>query len=85
MAPQHSGFIGAVISSAGSIAAVVLPYLVAALTPNGSRKQWANVFYVSAGVGASGGVFFLIFGSADLQSWADEKKSAQTELEDIKY
>jgi hypothetical protein len=33
------------------------------------RKQWSYVFYLSAAINVFGVIVFLIFGSAEQQSW----------------
>ena len=73
IAPQYSGLVGAVAFGAGSVATIILPYVVAALTPMGSRGEWNNVFFLGSGIAlVFGALNFIVFGSADLQSWAKE-------------
>ena len=33
-------------------------------------EAWRNVFYVTAGIQLFGAIFFVIFGSGELQPWA---------------
>jgi MFS family permease len=70
LAPKLAGTLTAVMNTFGLLAGLLSPALVSYLTPNGSREEWLLVFYFSAGLCAFGGVFYLIFGSSELQPWA---------------
>lgn len=39
------------------------------------RRQWGYVFYLSAALNVFGGIFFIIFGSADQQHWDKEEET----------
>lgn len=40
------------------------------LTFQRTHGEWQSVFFVSAAIYAFGAVFFMIFGSGDIQDWA---------------
>jgi len=48
-----------------------------------SREQWQKVFYVTAGIYVFGAVFFVIFGSGDVQPWnsADDENLVEVDVE----
>lgn len=70
MAPKFAGSLTAVMNTFGLIVGLSCPPFVSYLTPNGSREEWLLVFNISAAISAFGGVFYVLFGSAELQSWA---------------
>lgn len=40
------------------------------------REEWQICFFITAGIEIVGGLFFLIFGSADVQPWASNSGNA---------
>lgn len=46
-----------------------------------SREQWQIVFYVAAAIYLFGAVFYLIFGSGELQHWAREQRETELSIE----
>ena len=40
----------------------------------GNQEQWHIVFYIVAAIYFGGGVFYLVFGSGELQDWAKDEK-----------
>jgi len=70
MAPKFAGTLTALMNTFGLLAGFLSPALVSHLTPNGTREEWLLIFYISAGICAFGGVFYLLFGSSELQPWA---------------
>ena len=39
--------------------------------PQGTREQWQSTFYVAAGVYVFGAVVYVVFGSGEVQTWAE--------------
>jgi len=59
-----------------NIASIAAPHAVGALTSHRStRSEWQNVFFLSAAVYAVGAVIYVILGSGNRQSWADDPTS----------
>ena len=46
-----------------------------------SREQWQIVFYVAAAIYLFGAIFYLIFGSGELQPWAREQREYELSVE----
>jgi len=64
-------------SSIGNLASIAAPLAVGALTSHHStRSEWQNVFFLTAAVYAVGAIIFVVFGSGNRQSWADNTSSA---------
>lgn len=64
----------AMANMAGCSCGFLAPYIVGVILESGGPdtdllSKWASVFYISSFISFSGGVFFLIFGSAKVQSW----------------
>lgn len=74
----------AMANMAGCSCGFLAPYIVGVILESGERdllSKWASVFYLSALISLSGGIFFLLFGSAKLQSWdfiQDDEHSLRT-------
>lgn len=66
----------------GLVVGLLCPPFVSYMTPNGSREEWLLVFYISAGINAFGGIFYLLFGSAELQPWAMVGNNGKTSKSD---
>lgn len=45
------------------------------------REEWQTVFYITAGIVLFGWVFYLVFGSGELQEWARHKPANPDPLE----
>ena len=73
LAPLHAGAIMGFTSTIAFMGAILGPMVVGALTSEQSTiGEWRQVFFLTAVIGAIGGTVFVIFGSGDRQSWADE-------------
>ena len=73
LAPLHAGRITGLASSFASLASAVAPVAVSVLTYQKlTRSGWWDVFFVSAGIYIVGAVVFIVFGSGNRQSWADD-------------
>ena len=46
-----------------------------------TRDEWQIVFYIAAAIYVFGAVFYLIFGSGELQPWAREEKHIEVDVE----
>ncbi|XP_021945378.1 sialin isoform X2 [Folsomia candida] len=72
LAPKFASSLTAMMNTFGLIVGLLAPPLVSYLTPNGTREEWLLVFNLSAAICAFGGVFYLLFGSSELQPWASD-------------
>uniref|UniRef100_A0A914ULG3 Major facilitator superfamily (MFS) profile domain-containing protein n=1 Tax=Plectus sambesii TaxID=2011161 RepID=A0A914ULG3_9BILA len=70
IAPRYAGTLFGISNCVATISGIVAPYVAAYLTPDKTIEQWRLVFIIAAGVLLSGLVFYLIFGSGQLQQWA---------------
>jgi len=73
LAPLHAGMIMGFTSTIAFLGAILGPMVVSAMTSEQSTiEEWRNVFFLTAAVGAIGAVVFVIFGSGNRQSWAED-------------
>ena len=80
LAPLHAGKIMGLTHFVGSLAAIVAPHAVGALTyEESSRSEWQNVFFLAAGILVVGAIIFSIVGSGKRQSWAKSSANRQDE------
>jgi len=78
LAPLHAGKIMGLTSSVVNIALIAAPHAASALTSlHSTRSDWQNVFLLAAGVYAVAAIIYVIFGSGNRQSWADDPSSVE--------
>ena len=56
------------------------------ITFQGTLEEWRPIFFIIAGTTAISTVFFIIYGSGDLQDWARDPyihRPSKVELEEI--
>ncbi|KAK3725730.1 hypothetical protein RRG08_012812 [Elysia crispata] len=70
VAPPYAGTLFGISNTAATIPGILSPYIVSAMTKQGTREQWLNTFYVAAGIYCFGAVWYLIFGKGEVQPWA---------------
>jgi len=78
LAPLHAGKIMGLTSAIMNLASIAGPHVVGVLTSHHStRSEWQNVFLLAAGVFAVSAIIYVIFGSGNRQSWADDPSSVE--------
>lgn len=82
LAPSYMGVISSIGETTQAISSLVVPYTIGKLTSDATATEWHIAFFVTAGVCAVGILIFAIFGSGEVQDWADkdvksEKKSSK--------
>lgn len=65
-------------NSLGAITGFVAPFVIAKVTENHTHREWTIAFFICSVVLAAGGLFFLVFSSAHVQSWAHDAPQYQT-------
>jgi len=82
LAPLHAGKIMGLTTATSTLAAIAAPQAASILTSHRStRSKWQNVFLLSAGVYVVGAIIYVIFGSGNRQSWADDPSSVELTLD----
>lgn len=73
IAPRFVGVLAGINVSIGLLPGIVMPLVVAALTPHGSQTEWSHVFQLFGGLFTAACLLFAILGSADVQTWNDDQ------------
>jgi ACS family sodium-dependent inorganic phosphate cotransporter-like MFS transporter 5 len=77
LSPRHAGILFGISNTFATIPGMIAPSVVGILTPDGTREQWLNVFFVSGALYVFSTIFYAIFGSGDLQPWALTEREKQ--------
>ncbi|XP_036601664.1 probable small intestine urate exporter isoform X2 [Trichosurus vulpecula] len=78
VAARYSGFVSGIVNFFGTLPSVIIPNLTGYLINQDPINGWKNIFFMSSGIVFSGMTFFLIFGHAEIQSWAKERTTLIT-------
>nr|AKN21528.1 slc17a-5 [Schmidtea mediterranea] len=70
IAPQYAGLLFGLTNTLGAFTGFFSSYFVGAVTKNNDVNSWRIVFFVCSIIYVAGAIFYLIFGSGKLQSWA---------------
>ncbi|XP_060045256.1 sodium-dependent phosphate transport protein 4 isoform X3 [Erinaceus europaeus] len=74
IAPRHSSFLMGASRGFAQTAAILAPTVCGFLLSQDAEFGWRNVFLLLFAINLSGLTFYLIFGEADIQDWAKERK-----------
>ncbi|KAG5677919.1 hypothetical protein PVAND_007635 [Polypedilum vanderplanki] len=77
LAPNYAGTLYGMINFVGTMSGFISPTIVAYFTQeNSTMKEWQWIFIIGACVYIIPGIFFIIFGSGEVQKWnnLDEDK-----------
>ncbi|KAI6216770.1 MFS domain-containing protein [Aphelenchoides besseyi] len=83
IAPPYTGTLSSLTALFGSIGGIVAPTVFGLINQNGTRHEYANVFYSAAIVNVIAGCVFLIFGSAEMQPWALETTEPKSNVPQV--
>jgi len=74
LAPLHAGKIVGLTYGFANLGSLAAPIAVSTLTNQlqSTRSGWQNMFYLTAAIYVAGTVIFVVFGSGDRQTWADD-------------
>ncbi|ROL48694.1 Sialin [Anabarilius grahami] len=79
IAPRYAGMLLGITNTFGTIPGVLAPIVVGYLTKDHSVTGWRHVFWLSGGVSAFGAIFYIIFGTGKIQSWARTVEESDTD------
>ncbi|XP_030040391.2 sialin isoform X1 [Manduca sexta] len=92
LAPNYAGTLYGIANCVGSTAGFFTPMITAYFTRNGSGfENWRPVFYVGASVYIVSAIFFIFFGTGNIQDWnfvdqdreSKDDKNANNDLKEI--
>ncbi|GBM58549.1 hypothetical protein AVEN_255330-1 [Araneus ventricosus] len=87
MAPRFSGSVMGVASTVAGIGSFLVPVITGLLTTHNTLSEWQTVFWLNLLVLGSSGLVYLIFGSAEVQTWnyPDPQYSTEAENEETRH
>lgn len=79
LAPRFGPIIGGMGNTFATVCGILSPILTGFIVYSEAgtekvKQEWRLVFYIAAGIYAVGAVVYWLFGSAEEQEWAKEKK-----------
>ncbi|GFU90288.1 inorganic phosphate cotransporter [Trichonephila clavipes] len=63
------GTLMGIASTVASLSTVLIPLITGFLTTHETLAEWHVVFWISLGIVGSSGVVYVLFGTAEVQSW----------------
>ncbi|KAK7501875.1 hypothetical protein BaRGS_00006961 [Batillaria attramentaria] len=69
LSPAYTGFIASVCETGAMWIAIAVPILIENITKDKTAEEWRTVFYITGGLQLATFIFYLIFGSSELQPW----------------
>ncbi|XP_059173982.1 sialin-like [Physella acuta] len=85
IAPPYAGTLFGLSNTLATIPGIISPYIVSAMTKNGTREEWLSTFYVAAAIYCSGALWYIIMGNGEIQSWAGGKDDKDDEEGDVGF
>ncbi|KAL8574081.1 hypothetical protein ACOMHN_061543 [Nucella lapillus] len=79
IAPGYAGIIFGISNTFGTIPGFLAPIAIGIITRDQTQGQWRTVFFISAAIYAFGTIFYIIFGSGELQPWARQEETIEIE------
>ncbi|XP_005184461.1 sialin isoform X1 [Musca domestica] len=71
LSPSYAGTMYGITNSAANICGFLAPYVIGLIiNHNNTMLQWRKVFWLAGGLNIAGNFIYLIFASADEQSWS---------------
>ncbi|XP_031636923.1 sialin-like [Contarinia nasturtii] len=84
LAPNFAGSLMALTNGIGALTGIAGPVFVGVMTPNSSLEEWRYVFWVTFCISMVRIVIYMIWGSAEIQSWNDPRESKSSEINTTK-
>ncbi|GBN61984.1 hypothetical protein AVEN_119325-1 [Araneus ventricosus] len=69
MAPVHAGSLMGIACTIAGLSTLIIPVLTGFLTTHETLSEWKNVFWISSAIVGLSGIVYVVFGSAEAQSW----------------
>ncbi|KAL1497206.1 hypothetical protein ABEB36_008203 [Hypothenemus hampei] len=80
LAPNFAGSIFGIISLIGGTTGFITPVVTGALMKeNNGIKEWSKNFIIGGSVYVAAGLFFILFGTSEMQPWNEKVQESNTE------
>lgn len=81
LSPNYSGTLMGIANGIASLGGIVTPYIVGVLTTNQTLGEWQVVFWIVFMVATLANLFYLIFGSGEVQWWNSPNEGVKEKKE----
>ncbi|KAK5646078.1 hypothetical protein RI129_004542 [Pyrocoelia pectoralis] len=78
IAPQHASVLMGISNTFATIPGIVSPILTGYIVSTPTEFEWQIVFFISSAVYLFGCIFYAIFASGEVQSWATETETLKS-------
>ncbi|KAJ8923275.1 hypothetical protein NQ315_001832 [Exocentrus adspersus] len=80
LSPNHSGILMGLSNGSTSVFSIISPLIVQYIvTDQTNQSMWRTIFITAAGVYAVTDIFYIIFGSGEVQPWNEVKDEGEDE------
>ncbi|ELT88380.1 hypothetical protein CAPTEDRAFT_172198 [Capitella teleta] len=83
LAPKYAGVMIGIANTVGNLAQFAMPFLVAIITPDRTHEQWQTLFFITASICLFSMIIFVLCGSGELQSWAADPVTEESNHSDL--
>ncbi|XP_076310551.1 vesicular glutamate transporter 1-like isoform X2 [Tachypleus tridentatus] len=77
IAPRYASLLMGMSNGFGTLSGMICPIIVETLTKNSTAEEWEKVFLIASLIHFSGVIFYAIFASGELQTWAETSTKDQ--------
>ncbi|XP_067011646.2 sialin isoform X2 [Anabrus simplex] len=70
IAPQHASVLLGIGNTFGSLPGIISPTITGFIVQNKMAHEWQIIFYIASAIYLAGALFYGLFGSGEVQSWA---------------
>ncbi|XP_017477911.1 PREDICTED: putative inorganic phosphate cotransporter [Rhagoletis zephyria] len=85
LAPNFAGTLVSLTNCAANVSSIIAPLVVGYIVTDTSNPiQWRKIFFIAGGINFFGNLLFILFGSAKVQPWNDEKVGKNHEIKPLK-
>ncbi|XP_026680552.1 putative inorganic phosphate cotransporter, partial [Diaphorina citri] len=71
LSPNYAATLMAIVNGLGAVSGIFSAPLIGIMTPNSTMSEWRLVFWLTFIILAVTNLFYLVFGSAEIQPWND--------------
>ncbi|KAI5698092.1 hypothetical protein M8J75_001563 [Diaphorina citri] len=77
LSPNYAATLMAIVNGLGAVSGIFSAPLIGIMTPNSTMSEWRLVFWLTFIILAVTNLFYLVFGSAEIQPWNDPNPVVQ--------
>ncbi|MFH4980787.1 hypothetical protein AB6A40_007496 [Gnathostoma spinigerum] len=85
IARHYASFVTGNVALGSTLTMLLIPFVVSNLAPDNVPTQWKRVFFLTAVVLIVTNIFFVIFGSAEMCSWAISQSAMNSKMNSTRF